>query len=234
MSWKAPSEVTLIRHGESLYNTLIKVKGMLKNEEMKERLRGYSDMAVPLTYDGRWQAKKSGQKIIDDIGRPDCIFHSGYLRAEQAAQGLLTHLSPAAKERIKVEHTFELRERDAGICWFMTVAETEKYLPWYQEYYDRVPQFFFRPPGGESIAEMVDKRLRNVIETVFTDCRGKKVWLVCHGQTIKGLRVLIERMNLMEIDEMCRVDVPLLSLTRYVYQCSRDVPERTHLYRIYA
>ncbi len=205
----------------------------LQNEQALARLENRYDHDIPLTDEGRWQALASGPKIMADIGIPDFVYHSGYVRAEQTKECLLAHLPPDQRAKIQVRHSVKLRERDPGYTWHMTQAEVEQNFPWIREYYRRAGKLFYRPPGGESILDVHDGRLHGLLNSVIRDRPGKVVWFVCHGHVIRAARILMERLTIPQAGAMVLEPVFNVGVTRYVYAQDATGPQRTHLNEVY-
>ena len=85
-----------------------------------------------------------------------------------------------------------VRERDPGFTYDMTEAEAEAAFPWLNEYWHTFGGFFARPPGGESLADVVG-RVHTFLNTLFRDRAGQKVMVVTHGGTIRCFRFALER-----------------------------------------
>lgn len=233
MNWARPKEIVFIRHGESLRNVIIEDHHFLPDAAALAQLGDKYDHEMPLTEHGCRQAENSGPRIMADIGRPDFIYHSGYVRAEQTVEKLLAHLPPEQRSSIQIRHSIKLRERDAGYTWHMTQAEVDRYFPWLKEYHRRVGELFYRPPGGESIIDVHDGRLHGLLNSVIRDRPGKIVWFVCHGHVMRAARILMERLSLPQASAMVEEPIPNLAITRYVYSHGTTKPERTHLSQVY-
>jgi len=209
-------------------------KACIPNETARRGLEGYHDHTIPLTARGEVQARDAGPKIIADIGLPDCVYHSGYVRAKRTLEGMLEHLPEEVRSKIRIYWKFELRERSSGARWLMTQEEYDKHFPWAEAQYRTIGPFLFQPPGGgESIADLVCGRVHSAVDTIFRDRPGQRVWLVCHGQVMRAARVLFERTPLEALDAVMASHAPNLGLIRYVYEEGSETPTRTHLYSTY-
>jgi broad specificity phosphatase PhoE len=74
----------------------------------------------------------------------------------------------------------------------MTEAEAEAAFPWLEEYWRTFGGFMARPPGGESLADVVG-RVHMFLDVLFRDRIGQKVLVVTHGGTIRCFRFALER-----------------------------------------
>lgn len=188
-----PSMLLLIRHAQSMRNEA-KPKGEVyfADKEARRMVEGIPDHEISLTSEGIRQAKETGEAVRQRFGVPDYLYHSGYARTIQTADGLLAAYSEAERRNIEVRHHLFLRERDSGYAYDMTQAEAEAAFPWLQAYWKTHGGFFARPPGGESLADVV-KRVYAFLNMLFRDRSGKKVFVVMHGGTLRCFRYILER-----------------------------------------
>lgn len=233
MTWRRPKKVVFIRHGESLRNVVRGDHFALQSAADLDRLGGRYDHDIPLTELGLHQAEQSGSRIIGELGLPDYVYHSDYVRARQTTDGLLSHLTPETRAQIEVRHNLRIRERDPGYTWHMTEEEIDRFFPWYQEYYRRVGKLFARPVGGESIMDMHDGRLHTFINTIIRDRPGRVIWVVCHGHVKRAARIIMERLTHERAEAMIEEPVPNLAVTAYAYEPCGTGPTRTHLNRVF-
>ncbi len=232
--WNRPKEIVFIRHGESERQAIKGPHFYLQDPAAVAKLSGKYDHEIALTKKGHRQASQSGPKIFKAIGRPDYIYHSGYVRARETMEGLLNHLRPEQRKKIEIRESIKLRERDPGYTWHMTEGQVNGFFPWHAEYRCRVGPLFYRPPGGESIIDVYNGRLYDLLQSIIRDRPGKVVWLVCHGHVIRAARILMERLSISRAQRMVEMDVPNVSVTRYVYEGpSSTKPTRTHLNKVY-
>lgn len=233
MPWTRPREIVLIRHAESLRNQLTGDQFALPDQVAQRQLASLTDVTMPLTSEGWVQARRSSVPLIREIGFPDCVYHSGYQRAMETLEGLLSNVPISDRNRIRIYEKIELSERDPGYTWGMMAAEVEQHFPWYGPYYRSIGRFRARPPGGESIAQLATGRVHSMIGTVIRDRPGEVVWFICHGHVMRALRFNFERIPLAEVEAMVREPIPNVAVTRYVYEEDSERPVRTHLNLVY-
>jgi NAD+ kinase len=150
-----------------------------------EEFRSRHSSRFRLTDTGREQAKIAGDWIRAHIGeRFDRYLTSEYLRAMETA-GLLG--LPGAEWQAD----FYLRERDGGLLDAMATDEMFRRYPDDMRERDR-DAFYWRPPGGESLAE-VCLRIDRILDTLRRSERAERVIVVCHGEVMRAFRVRIER-----------------------------------------
>ncbi|MDP9110147.1 MAG: histidine phosphatase family protein, partial [Candidatus Eremiobacteraeota bacterium] len=79
----------------------------------------------------------------------------------------------------------------------------------------RLGKFYYRPPRGESWADVV-LRLRSVLETIRSEYAGERVLIVTHQVVILCLRYILEGLSELQLLEVDRAaEVANCSLTAY-------------------
>lgn len=174
----------IIRHGESTGNVaaaLAETSG-LEQIDIPER-----DADVPLSQTGRQQAAAVRQWLADlpDAERPELAVVSPYLRTVQTAELALDGLAvPMVRDE-------RLRDRELGILDLLTSHGVRTRLPAEAERRRRLGKFYYRPPGGESWAD-VALRLRSLLGDLRRDHADGRVLLFGHEAVVFLLRYLIE------------------------------------------
>ena len=185
-----PALLVLVRHAESARNQAKKGSVYFADDAARRVVHGQSDQHTELTPAGHAQAAQTGVALRERFGVFDYAYTSGYARTVQTADGLLSAYPDRSltKERMNIF----IRERDSGYSYDMTTAEAEAAFPWLNEYWRTYGGFMARPPGGESLADVV-ARVHTFLDTLFRDRAGQKVLVVTHGGTIRCFRFLLER-----------------------------------------
>ncbi|MGW9403437.1 histidine phosphatase family protein [Arthrobacter sp. NPDC055585] len=175
------TELILIRHGESAGNVAATHAQRTGAEVIDVGLR---DPDVPLSGDGERQAMALGAWLASLPGeeRPDSVWCSPYLRARQTAE--LAGLSP-----FRVDE--RLRDRELGILDLLTSRGVAVRYPVEAERKQWLGKFAYRPPGGESWAD-VALRLRSLLRDLDDAEDGHRVAVVCHDAVILLLRYVCE------------------------------------------
>jgi broad specificity phosphatase PhoE len=204
-------ELLLIRHGESEGNVAA----------TEARLEGAEVIAVPardadvnLSGTGQEQAKALGAALarIAEEFRPDAVVSSPYARALQTAEIAVE----AAGWPVKVQLDERLRDRELGILDRLTRRGVEKRYPEEAERREWLGKMYYRPPGGESWAD-VALRLRSVLDELNNLGSGHRVMLVCHDALIMLFRYVLEGMTERELlDLAASTSVLNASITRFV------------------
>jgi broad specificity phosphatase PhoE len=189
-----PIMLVLIRHGESARNKAKQGTVYFADEEARRTVRGVPDHKIPLTDIGREQAAITGKFLRKNFGVPDFVYHSGYDRTIQTADAMISAYSAGEREKIQVFMNSFIRERDPGYTYDMTEEEAERSFPWLHDHWQTFGGFFSRPPGGESLSDVVG-RVYTFINMLFRDKGGSKIFVVTHGGTLRCFRFLLERWN---------------------------------------
>ncbi|BCW61993.1 hypothetical protein StoSoilB22_09660 [Arthrobacter sp. StoSoilB22] len=204
-------ELLLIRHGESEGNVAATEARLSGAEVIDVPAR---DADVNLSSTGQDQAKALGTalaRIAEEL-RPDAIVSSPYARALQTAEIAVE----TAGWPVKVLTDERLRDRELGILDRLTRLGVETRYPDEAERRLWLGKLYYRPPGGESWAD-VALRLRSILDELNTLGSGQRVMLVCHDAVILLVRYVLEGMSEQEIlDLAATTSVLNASITRYV------------------
>lgn len=183
-----PLDLVFVRHGESEGNAAKRLseKG---DDTGYSLLREKHTRSYRLSEKGQEQAAIAGKWLSSEFSKDGVAFDrcitSEFARAMETSA--LLDLPDATWYR-----NFYLTERDWGELDACPESEKE------ERFGDalrmrKVEPFFWRPPGGESYAELC-LRLDRVLDTLHRECSDKRVIIVCHGEVIRAFRALIERM----------------------------------------
>ncbi len=154
-------ELWLVRHGISNGN----IEGWVTG-----------DTEVPLTEEGKYQAKTLGKWLTNSWGfEPDIFVTSTMVRAIQTAELLGINGSPVRYA--------DLNETDAGDVSFWKRERFDAEHPDFWEPFDAVRPF----PGGESHMDLYDRVTRCMRKIASESHHGSKVLLVSHGGTISSI-----------------------------------------------
>jgi broad specificity phosphatase PhoE len=205
---RGPSALWLVRHAESLGN----VADAHAHEQGAGRLQlDVRDPDVPLSDTGEDQARALGRwtASLPEAERPTVVLSSPFVRALTTARLAVEPLG------LRVRPDERLRERDFGAFDGMTGAGIREEYPAEAERRELLGKFYYRPPGGESWAD-VALRIRNLLSTEADLFAGERVALVAHQAVIMVFRYVLEELTeqeLLEIDG--RERIANTSVTRY-------------------
>ncbi len=203
-----PSVIWLVRHGESLGN----VADAQAQASGAGRLQlDVRDPDVPLSDTGRSQAEALGSWLAERPAdeRPTAAVSSPFNRALTTARLAVGGLD------VRVRTDERLRERDFGAFDGMTSAGIRERFPEEAQRRDVLGKFYYRPPGGESWAD-VALRIRSLLATegLRHDCA--RLLVVAHQAVIMVFRYVLEELTEQELLAVDREEqVANASLTRY-------------------
>lgn len=108
-----------------------------------------------------------------------------------------------------------MRERDLGVFDGLTGAGIRSHYPEESQRRQRQGKFYYRPPGGESWTDVV-QRVRQVLFEQATGAAERRLWIVTHQAVIMAFRLAIEGLNERQLMTIDRDEaLPNCSLTRY-------------------
>ncbi|WP_460705884.1 histidine phosphatase family protein [Luteococcus sediminum] len=175
------TQIILVRHGQSEGNVAAELAASQHLERIDAPAR---DADVELSELGRRQAAAVGQWLheLDESERPTRVWTSPFRRARQTARiavegsGLKDSadadlLDPRIDER--------LRDRDMGITDMLTADGIRKKYPEEAERRAWLGKFYYRPPGGESWADVAG-RVRAVMGDIAAQNEGECVLVSAH------------------------------------------------------
>ena len=154
---------------------------------------------------------------------PDVVIHSGYRRTFDTG-GLVLSAFPNSNDIPFLENS-DFRERRTGYTEHMTQGEAEKHFPWKDRHWKKNGPYISVPPGGESLIEMKEKRIRHALRDVYKTYSGRRVYIIGHGRTNMCIHMEMMNMSLRQADAFCRdpQNSPKnCSVTRYCYDPSVD------------
>ena len=197
--------LVLIRHGESEWNRL-------------NRFTGWKD--VGLTEEGAAEAHRAGAMIKHAGYRFGAAFTSTLKRAhntldiilEESGQGKIPTLKAAA-----------LNERDYGELVGINKEEARKrwgadQVHIWQRSYD------IAPPGGESLKDTAFRVVPFFEKWIVPELqKGKSVIVVAHGNSLRSLIMVLDRLS---PDEVMQVELPTASPLVYRLNADGSVAEK--------
>jgi 2,3-bisphosphoglycerate-dependent phosphoglycerate mutase len=210
---RVPAQLWFVRHGESLANV---VRNDALGRDVHEIELTHRDVDVPLSGRGERQASALGRWFADQPAdeRPTVVIASPYVRAVRTAERIAERLR-AAGGAPEIQLDERVREKELGLFYRLTRAGIEARHPDQWALRVQLGRFWFRPPGGESWAD-VALRLRGAMHDICRDHAGERVLVVCHQVVVLCARYVIERMTERDIVQVARVhDVANCSVTSY-------------------
>jgi broad specificity phosphatase PhoE len=195
----------VIRHGESLGNVAAERAEATGGEAVDIDL---PDPLVPLSERGRGQAEGIGRWLagLPADERPDTVISSPYRRAHETATIALALLEDAP--RLLVDERF--RDRELGILDRLTSRGVAARLPDEDARRRYLGKFYYRPPGGESWAD-VALRLRSVLGPLHQ----RRVLIFAHEAVVHLIRYVVEEATVDEVLAYGRTPLANVGLTAW-------------------
>lgn len=181
-----PNHLVLVRHGQSEANVLQEASKAGDDSLYTDEMMNYPDRSWRLTSKGVEQARVSGAWIADNIAeRFDRYVVSPFIRTRETAGNLDLPYSSWEENRV-------VRERSWGEIGSMSRQAFLRDYPTNARYKDADP-IYWAPPAGESIANVGENRVRNLLNTLHRENSGESVLVVTHGEFSWAMRMVLER-----------------------------------------
>ena len=227
MKW--PESITLIRHDQSAYNHLARVKKenplyqeFVKSFELSpdsDRSRELAlqvkseislkcaDHNTPLAEGAGIQAETMSSNLKSRINLPGIIFVSPYERTIETLDRM-TYTWPELKQ-VKTITEDRITEQDHGLSILYSDWRVFHTLyPEQRELYNRQGSYWYRFPQGENIPD-VRERLRSWTTTLVRDYHDQEVLAVTHHLTILSFRANLERLDEKEFLRLDEEEKPI-------------------------
>jgi 2,3-bisphosphoglycerate-dependent phosphoglycerate mutase len=169
--------LVLVRHGESEWN-------------LKNLFTGWKD--VDLTQNGIAEARAAGRKLKAQGISFDIAFTSALIRAQRSLDLMLEEMGLT---KIPVLRDQALNERDYGELSGLNKDDArakwgaEQVHLWRRSY-------DVAPPGGESLKDTAARVLPYYIQEILPAVlQGKRVLVSAHGNSLRALVMVLERLS---------------------------------------
>jgi broad specificity phosphatase PhoE len=205
-----PAALWLVRHAESQGNLADVQASAAGAARLDLDVR---DPDTPLSATGSEQAEALGAWLgtLAAEQRPTAVLSSPYTRAADTARTAV-QVSGLA---LPVRFDERLRERDLGVFDRMTRAGIRAEYPEEAQRRDQLGKFYYRPPGGESWAD-VALRVRSLLLTADLRHTGERLLVVTHQAVLMVFRYVLEELSEPELLEIDKHDqIANCSVTRY-------------------
>jgi 2,3-bisphosphoglycerate-dependent phosphoglycerate mutase len=173
--------LVLVRHGESEWN-------------LKNLFTGWKD--IDLTDKGIAEARAAGRRLKALGLSFDVAFTSALIRAQRSLDLILEEMG---QTRIPVSRDKALNERDYGDLSGLNKDDArakwgaEQVHIWRRSY-------DVAPPGGESLKDTAARVLPYYIQEILPAVlQGKRVLIAAHGNSLRALVMVLERLSTADI-----------------------------------
>jgi probable phosphoglycerate mutase len=205
-----PTALWLVRHGESMGNLADAQAHASGSGRLELDVR---DPDVPLSPTGESQADALGRWLagLAPDEQPTTVLSSPFARAAATAQRAVA----GSGRELTIRYDERLRERDFGAFDGMTRDGIREAYPDEAHRRDLLGKFYYRPPGGESWAD-VALRVRSLLATEALRHDGERLLCVSHQAVIMVFRYVLEELTESELLEVDRTEqIANTSVTRY-------------------
>lgn len=179
-----PRNLVLVRHGQSEANIMQKASKAGDQSLYTEETTTVPDRSWRLTAQGVQQARTAGAWLAGQGIEFDRAITSTYTRTRETAG----HIDP---DRLWEENRV-IRERSWGEIGSMSKQEFARRYAQNKAYRDSDP-LYWAPPAGESIANVAENRVRNILSTLHRENAAENVLMVTHGEFMWATRLVLER-----------------------------------------
>ena len=182
--------VTAVRHGQSSANVVF--ARAVRSGDAYDAVPEPCDAVVPLSPLGLSQARAAGQWLgrLSGVDRPTVVVCSPYVRAVQSWEvmaGAAGKLGVVPTDALLDER---LRDREMGVLELLTPPALRARAPEEADRRDRVGDWFYRPPGGESMADVM-LRVRDFLDEVSANAPGEHLLVVAHDAVVLAVRQIM-------------------------------------------
>ncbi len=239
MKW--PKQLVVIRHGESAYNALRRLKqndrlyqsfvrafkANYRSDETKSLallVKGRfalisSDYNTPLSGAGEEQARLTGARLCEVVAPPDVVFVSPYVRTNQTLEAACAGGLDITGAKVVQED--RIREQEHGLSLLYSDWRVFHALhPEQKELHDQQGPYWYQYPQGESVSDLRD-RVRSFMNTLVREHSGQVVYLFSHHLTKLSIRSLLERWSPEEFIRVDEEEKPI-NCGVTVYNCCTD------------
>lgn len=196
----AVRELILVRHGQSEGNVAAEAADRERLAQIDVPAR---DPDVVLSATGRRQAEALGRWLeqLPADERPGIVWTSPYRRARETAEIALQ----VCDARVGFRVDERLRDRDMGITDALTAAGIREKYPEEAKRRAWLGKFYYRPPGGESWAD-VALRVRSVLTDLANTETEQRVLVAAHDVVLLLFCYVAEGMDEEQVLERSRTN----------------------------
>ncbi|MEV4443032.1 histidine phosphatase family protein [Streptomyces sp. NPDC049577] len=206
----ALARLTIVRHAESVANALY---ARAEQTGATGPVLDCADADVPLSEPGVRQARATGRWLaaLGPGDAPDLVLCSPCLRATRTWDLMAAQVGDPDRMPPSALTDERLRDREAGVFELMPPTAVRARSPEEADRRRRVGEWHYRPPGGESPAD-VALRVRDLLTELGDAAPGRRVLVVAHDVVVIAARHVLAGIGGPAPE---RVPVPNASVSRW-------------------
>ncbi|MFT4126859.1 MAG: histidine phosphatase family protein [Gordonia sp. (in: high G+C Gram-positive bacteria)] len=217
-----PTDLVLVRHGQSEANIIQTIRKADPHADAPAGFHDRHDSRMRLSGLGRDQAAATGAWLRETFPDGfDRYYVSSLARTVETAGTLGLGGSWTIDDR--------WRERDWGEYGLLSGAEQQEMFGLSATLKNQ-SKWYWRPPGGESLATGVRLRFEDILDTMHRELDGKRVIAVTHGEMMEVGRLVLERLLPEEWQQQQRDDDFEIANCQILHYTRRD-PETGEIAR---
>lgn len=179
-----PRNLVFVRHGESDGNIAVERSKVGDYSHYTDDFVNIPGSQWRLSPKGIEQAQTTGTWLKDIYTQFHRQIVSPYVRTKETAG----HLGMGGNWMMNRA----VRERDWGDIGSVLRKDFKTEYP-RNFTMKSIDPLYWRPPGGESIVDVSENRVRNLLDTLHRECEGDDVLVVSHGEFMWASRLVLER-----------------------------------------
>ncbi|MBY8885340.1 histidine phosphatase family protein [Streptomyces sp. PTM05] len=205
------TRLTVVRHGQSTANAAFADAARTRTEQTPLEGR---DADVPLSGLGLTQADALGRWLggLDPGERPQLVVCSPYARARRTWERMAAASGTGGGDLPHAVVDQRLRDREMGVFELHPPAAIAARAPEEAARRARLGEWFYRPPGGESLADVV-LRVRDLLHHLDRAAVGRRILLVAHDAIAVAVQHVTAGIGAPVPDDL--PPVPNASVTRW-------------------
>lgn len=194
-----PIDLIFVRHGESQGNVAMAAAKAGDESYFTDEYVTTPGRLWRLTDKGVAQAQCTGRAIRSQaaaglFGTVERRYLVSPLVRTRMTAGHLGLEAPAGEAEVEWRLNRSIRERDWGDIETMTRRQFKELFP-HSHARMKMDPLYWRMPGGEAIADVVDLRCRNLYDTLHRENSTHAVFAVSHGEFMRANHFALIRGN---------------------------------------
>lgn len=184
------ARLTVVPHGQSTANALF--ARAAQSGDPAPAVAEETDRSVPPPALGLRQARTAGRWLtrLAPADHPSHVICPPCLRAVQTWDAIAA-AAGESRTALPAPLTDErLRDRETGVPELLTPAAAGEHHPAESARRERVGEWFYRPPGGESLAD-VALRVRDFLSELHVNATGEHIMIIAHDAVVAAVQQVL-------------------------------------------